>query len=208
VAAPALPTPEEHAPHEPPVITPITPARRRGRGALAAIAAAGVAVAVAVVAFTVRAPGEERARVVPPVPPAASVAVMPVPEAAPERIAPPAPAPEPTPPVRITRVAPRPGARAVPPPAPPPVAVAAPAPPVQTETPAPAPPTATAVAELYGAIGRGLKRLDQVRGLDATIDLWPRYRTLRINDLLVHPEQRTRAAQLLEELRVEIARRE
>jgi hypothetical protein len=84
--------------------------------------------------------------------------------------------------------------------------VAAPAAPVQIETPR-ADPTASAVADLYGAVGRSLKRLDATRGQEATFDLWPRFRVIRIMEALRTRQARSAAHDALRYLEREIARR-
>jgi hypothetical protein len=79
--------------------------------------------------------------------------------------------------------------------------------PVASPTPQPpavAAPTAAEVARLYGVTGRELKALDDEKGMDATIELWPRYRWIRINEWIATPERRTQIAQELERLRVDI----
>ena len=63
------------------------------------------------------------------------------------------------------------------------------------------PPTAAEVAALYGALGRELKSLETEKGMQATLDLWPRYRWIRINDWIATPERRAEATQFLERLR-------
>jgi serine/threonine-protein kinase len=68
-------------------------------------------------------------------------------------------------------------------------------------------PTAAAVAELYGSIGRALKRLDDAGSRDATYDLWPRFRYIRIFDALRAAEARVQAYDELRYLEREIARR-
>jgi serine/threonine protein kinase len=65
-------------------------------------------------------------------------------------------------------------------------------------------PTGAEVAKLYGALGRELKTLDENKGMDATIELWPRYRWIRINEWITTPERRARIAQELERLRADI----
>ena len=69
------------------------------------------------------------------------------------------------------------------------------------------PPTATTLAALYGSVGRELKSLDAHQGEDATIDLWPRYRWIRINESIVTPDKRQRAADMLARLREDITAR-
>ena len=63
---------------------------------------------------------------------------------------------------------------------------------------------AAGVAKLYGAVGRELKALDQQKGMDATIDLWPRYRWIRINEWIATAERRAQITDDLERLRVDI----
>jgi serine/threonine protein kinase len=78
------------------------------------------------------------------------------------------------------------------------------APPVAPATEAP---TANALAALYGSVGRELNSLDSAKGDDATIDLWPRYRWIRINDSIRTPDKRLLAAEMLGRLREDIAAR-
>jgi hypothetical protein len=74
---------------------------------------------------------------------------------------------------------------------------------MQTEAPR-VDPTASAVAEHYGAVGRALKRLDDIRGQEATYDLWPRFRLIRILEALRSPEVRARTYNALLYLEREI----
>jgi eukaryotic-like serine/threonine-protein kinase len=104
-----------------------------------------------------------------------------------------------------------PAATAPPRPAPrPPVAPAVAAPAAPAPAPAEAPrvdPTASTIAELYGAVGRALKRLDDVRGQEATYDLWPRFRLIRILEALRSPEARAPTYHALRYLEREIVLR-
>jgi serine/threonine protein kinase len=70
--------------------------------------------------------------------------------------------------------------------------------------PPPATPSAAEVAKLYGSLGRELKALEAKKGMDSTIELWPRYRWIRINEWIATAERRTQIAGLLERLRVDI----
>jgi serine/threonine-protein kinase len=88
-------------------------------------------------------------------------------------------------------------------PAPPPVHLLAPIAPFT----APAlahDPTAQELALLYAAVGRELSALE-ARSANAAIDLWPRYRWIRINDALVNADKRRQAFELLERLRRDVA---
>jgi serine/threonine-protein kinase len=69
------------------------------------------------------------------------------------------------------------------------------------------PPSAAEVATLYGVVGRELKALDAARGMDATLELWPRYRWIRINEWIATPERRATIAQELTRLRTDIKSR-
>jgi hypothetical protein len=73
-------------------------------------------------------------------------------------------------------------------------------------SPAPAvvPPSASEIAKLYGATGRELKALETAKGMESTLELWPRYRWIRINDWIATPERRAQVAQILERLRLDI----
>jgi hypothetical protein len=68
-------------------------------------------------------------------------------------------------------------------------------------------PSTAALAELYAAIGRLLKQLDDTRGQEATLDLWPRYRTIHIYDALGARDRRIAALSTLRFLEHEIAAR-
>ncbi|HWO23307.1 MAG TPA: protein kinase [Kofleriaceae bacterium] len=82
-------------------------------------------------------------------------------------------------------------------------APAAPAPPATAEA-SPADPSTEVVAELYGTIGRALKRLDETHGQEATYDLWPRFRRIRILEALRTREGRTSALDALRALERDI----
>ncbi|HSD89371.1 MAG TPA: hypothetical protein VLB44_17700 [Kofleriaceae bacterium] len=69
------------------------------------------------------------------------------------------------------------------------------------------PPSAREVASLYASVGRELKVLQDAKGLDATIELWPRYRWIRINEAMATPEKRAETATLLHDLVSEIRSR-
>ncbi|HEU4614049.1 MAG TPA: hypothetical protein VFS15_18270, partial [Kofleriaceae bacterium] len=65
-------------------------------------------------------------------------------------------------------------------------------------------PSAAEVATLYGALGRELKQLEEAKGMDSTLNLWPRYRWIRINEWLGTPERRTEVTRFLEKLRADV----
>jgi serine/threonine-protein kinase len=73
------------------------------------------------------------------------------------------------------------------------------------------PPSASEVATLYASIGRELRGLEASQGMNATIDLWPRYRWIRINDAMQTPEKRVQTTvmlqRLLQDIRTEQRRR-
>lgn len=69
------------------------------------------------------------------------------------------------------------------------------------------PPSAAEVATLYASVGRELKALDGSKGDQATYDLWPRYRWIRINEWLGTPATRSGATALLDRLRHDIKTR-
>jgi serine/threonine-protein kinase len=153
-----------------------------------------------------------------PAPPPPPRATAPVTEAAPA----PAPAPPPPPSTEHAGAKPTADRRSAAPAAP---AAASPAParpaPTQaSDTPAaPAPdalalaeapqtaPSTASVAELYGEIGRALKRLDDTHGQEATYDLWPRFRRIQILEALHTPEGCTQANGELRYLKRELVRR-
>src|SRR5205085_2580915 len=66
-------------------------------------------------------------------------------------------------------------------------------------------PTASELAQLYAAVGRELSALEAKKGANAAIDLWPRYRWIRINDALATQDLRTRTYEILQRLRKDIA---
>jgi hypothetical protein len=65
-------------------------------------------------------------------------------------------------------------------------------------------PSAAQVAALYGSVGRSLGHLQQNKGSDATIDLWPRFRHIRINDAIATVETRTETQRSLRKLQTDI----
>jgi hypothetical protein len=67
--------------------------------------------------------------------------------------------------------------------------------------------SAADVAELYGAVGRELKALEKTKGDEATFDLWPRYRWIRINEWLKTQDKRTSVATSLTRLRTDVTAR-
>jgi hypothetical protein len=77
-------------------------------------------------------------------------------------------------------------------------------PPTTSTPPAPPEPTARSVAEHYASVGRALKRLDTARGQDATLDLWPRYRLIRINAAIASRDSRDATTKALVQLAAEI----
>jgi hypothetical protein len=127
------------------------------------------------------------------------VTAMPIVEERVAELAPPSPvAPEPVAPEPAAVEPPRAQVRRV-------ARVAKPA--VEQPTPSPAaaqPPSAADVATLYGALGRELKQLEETKGVDSTMNLWPRYRWIRINDWLGTQERRTEVTQFLEKLRADV----
>jgi serine/threonine-protein kinase len=61
-------------------------------------------------------------------------------------------------------------------------------------------PSAAELAQLYAAVGRKLSALERAQGQDATLDLWPRYRNIRIQAVLVDADDRSDAAVRLLEI--------
>jgi len=84
-----------------------------------------------------------------------------------------------------------------------PAKITTPATKTMQETPSSAP-SASDVAALYGVVGRALGQLQQAKGSDATIDLWPRFRYIRINDAIVTPDSRRDTQKLLRELQRDV----
>lgn len=76
-----------------------------------------------------------------------------------------------------------------------------------TSTIQPAPtghaPTSSEVADLYARVGRELTAAARVDP-HSTIDLWPRYRWIRIMDAIKTPARRQATAALLEKLRADL----
>ncbi len=69
------------------------------------------------------------------------------------------------------------------------------------------PATAASVAQLYADVGQALKELDQGRGARVTVDLWPLFRLIRINDVIADPVKRDETVVLLRRLHDQIAER-
>lgn len=65
-------------------------------------------------------------------------------------------------------------------------------------------PTAQELAQLYTTVGRELSALEAKSPYEA-IDLWPRFRWIRINDALVYAQKRHDTYLLLERLRRDVA---
>jgi hypothetical protein len=100
--------------------------------------------------------------------------------------------------------------REVPPP--PIVRAHVPIPPAPSPAPAPArievapnAPTATELAQLYVKTARELSALERAKGTDAAIDLWPRFRWIRLSDALTSLPQRIESYQILDQLRRDVA---
>ena len=65
-------------------------------------------------------------------------------------------------------------------------------------------PSAAELAQHYGVVGRKLSALDRALGQDATFDLWPRYRNIRIQAALVDPDDRRDVEQTLTMIELDI----
>ncbi|HUS30183.1 MAG TPA: serine/threonine-protein kinase [Kofleriaceae bacterium] len=65
-------------------------------------------------------------------------------------------------------------------------------------------PSAQEVARLYATVGRELHTLEAAHGMNATIDLWPRYRWIRINDAMATAEKRMQSTVMLQRLQRDI----
>jgi serine/threonine protein kinase len=186
------------------------PLRRSHRHALAVGASLAALVVVCVIAAALSG-GEEPAQVATTIETPDEAIAMPAPPPPPPEPAravrseepvlkprPPAPKPLPTP--RPPVIAKRPSVPATP-------MVASQVKPRSTEVAPPDAPTATVVADLYGVVGRGLGHLQQTKGSDATIDLWPRFRHIRINDAIATPDGRRATQRLLQDLQRDMAAR-
>jgi eukaryotic-like serine/threonine-protein kinase len=66
------------------------------------------------------------------------------------------------------------------------------------------PPSATDVAQLYASLGRELKALEEAKGMESTLELWPRYRWIRIHEWMETAERRVRVSEMLERLRADV----
>jgi hypothetical protein len=64
-------------------------------------------------------------------------------------------------------------------------------------------PSALEVANLYASVGRELGAATR-SDPDAVIDLWPRFRWIRVNDALVDPARRRPTVEMLERIRSEL----
>jgi len=71
----------------------------------------------------------------------------------------------------------------------------------------PTAPTATALMVSYQRIGRELMRLQSFRGTDCTLDLWPTFRSIKLDTALATPESRTQTAATLSEIATRIERK-
>ena len=76
--------------------------------------------------------------------------------------------------------------------------------PPHVQQPAIPAPSATEVAQLYAQVGRALKAYEQAHGSDATIDYWPRYRWIRINEAIATAEKRNETFKMLTRLRSDL----
>ena len=67
--------------------------------------------------------------------------------------------------------------------------------------------TANQVATQYAAVGRALLELQNQHGAATTVDLWPRYRIIKLSDAMSTPQHRTEAMAVLSALSSEIKTR-
>ncbi|MEO8701913.1 MAG: serine/threonine-protein kinase [Kofleriaceae bacterium] len=72
------------------------------------------------------------------------------------------------------------------------------------EVAAPAEPTANEVAQHYARVARAIDGLQKTRGRDATIELWPRFRYIRIQEAITTAPLRREASKLLAQLERDI----
>lgn len=72
---------------------------------------------------------------------------------------------------------------------------------------APQAPTANAVLVHYQRIGRDLFRLQQLRGTECTLDLWPRFRAIKLDQDTATPEARVAMAATLTDIQHKIERK-
>jgi hypothetical protein len=74
--------------------------------------------------------------------------------------------------------------------------------------PAPAPPpSTTTVLVQYQRIGRDLRQLQELRGTECTLELWPRFRAIKLDEATATAEARTQTAATLDELQLKIERK-
>jgi hypothetical protein len=66
-------------------------------------------------------------------------------------------------------------------------------------------PTAAELAHLYTTVARELSALEAKKGATAAIDLWPRFRWIRIQDALGSLHKRVESYAILDQLHREIA---
>jgi hypothetical protein len=64
-------------------------------------------------------------------------------------------------------------------------------------------PSALEVANLYASVGRELGAATR-SDPDAVLDLWPRFRWIRVNDALLDPARRGPTVEMLERIRSEL----
>lgn len=75
------------------------------------------------------------------------------------------------------------------------------------KTSRPIAPTPVALMVQYQRIGRELMLLQSFRGTDCTLDLWPQFRAIKLEDAVVTPESRIATAATLTELQGRIERK-
>jgi len=80
-------------------------------------------------------------------------------------------------------------------------------PPVPTTTAAPKAVDASTLASQYQSVGAQLRDLQNTKGADATSDLWPRYRYVRITSAMATQESRDAASAILTKLASDIRAR-
>jgi hypothetical protein len=70
----------------------------------------------------------------------------------------------------------------------------------------PAAPATTDVLVQYQRVGRELFKLEELRGHRSCAELWPVFRTIKLDAALATPEARTSTAAMLSELQLQIER--
>jgi hypothetical protein len=69
------------------------------------------------------------------------------------------------------------------------------------------PPSTTAVLVQYQRIGRDLRLLQELRGTECTLELWPRFRAIKLDEATATAEARAQTSATLDEIQLKIERK-